>query len=782
MKDKWKSKEQLVQELVEIRQRLAELTESEAERKRAEEALRASEAKSRALLEGSPVCTKLLDLDLRLQFMSAAGQEMLCIADINPFYGRPYADVYAEPHRTRIIEHLERAKAGEVVSLEAPAYDLEGREGWYHTTFVPVSGDEGRVEYIISTSVDITERKQAEEELERLSRQHQLILNSAGEGIYGLDLEGRTTFCNPAAARMMGWEVEELLGKPQHDILHHTRIDGSPYPREECPIYAAFNDGKVHHVDDEVFWRKDGTSFPVEYTSTPIRDERGELVGAVVTYRDITERKRTEEALEESDLWMRNLFNSLEEAVFMVTPDRVVEGMNAAAEKMFGYTKEEVENLSTEVLHVDHEHYLEFGRRINETFEKGESASFEFVLKRKNGEIFPSEHTVSLLKSDAGEPLGIVSVVRDITERKKAEESLRVAHKEVQKAREYLETLIEDSLDAIISTDKEGMVVLFNKGAEVLLGYRREEVFGQRVTLLYESEERAKEVMRQMRERGGRVAGFETILRAKGGSIIPVLISASILYDEEGEEAGTVGFNKDLRERKRAKEQLIRSDKLAALGSLTAGVSHEVLNPLNIIMMSFQLMIEDRETPPEIVRQLRVLDEQAHRISKITQELTYFGRQREPERRFIDLNEAVSRTLGLLEKELGLRNIAVELRFSDGLEDILADQDQLQQVVLNLLTNAQDAMPDGGLLILSTEVVEADGQRFVELRVEDTGKGIAPEHLGKLFDPFFTTKAEGEGTGIGLSICHGIVEAHGGSIWAESDLGRGTTFIIQLPL
>ena len=207
MKDKWKSKEQLVQELVEIRQRLAELTESEAERKRAEEALRASEAKSRALLEGSPVCTKLLDLDLRLQFMSAAGQEMLCIADINPFYGRPYADVYAEPHRTRIIEHLERAKAGEVVSLEAPAYDLEGREGWYHTTFVPVSGDEGRVEYIISTSVDITERKQAEEELERLSRQHQLILNSAGEGIYGLDLEGRTTFCNPAAARMMGWEV-----------------------------------------------------------------------------------------------------------------------------------------------------------------------------------------------------------------------------------------------------------------------------------------------------------------------------------------------------------------------------------------------------------------------------------------------------------------------------------------------------------------------------------------------------------------------------------------------
>ena len=122
------------------------------------------------------------------------------------------------------------------------------------------------------------------------------ILTAAGEGIYGLDLEGRTTFANPAAARMIGWEAEDLIGKPQHDILHHTKPDGSPYPREECPIYAAFKDGTVHHVDDEVFWRKDGSSFPVEYVSTPIRED-GKLTGAVVVFRDITERKQSEEIL-----------------------------------------------------------------------------------------------------------------------------------------------------------------------------------------------------------------------------------------------------------------------------------------------------------------------------------------------------------------------------------------------------------------------------------------------------------------------------------------------------
>ncbi|MCP4246409.1 MAG: PAS domain S-box protein [bacterium] len=143
---------------------------------------------------------------------------------------------------------------------------------------------------------EFAERERAQQEIERLNRQIKLILDSAGEGLYGLDLEGKTTFINPAAARMIGWEVEDLLGHPQHDVLHHTRPDGTPYPREECPIYAALKDGEVHHVDDEVFWRKDGSSFPVEYVSTPLR-EGGRLTGAVVVFRDITDRVRAEAEL-----------------------------------------------------------------------------------------------------------------------------------------------------------------------------------------------------------------------------------------------------------------------------------------------------------------------------------------------------------------------------------------------------------------------------------------------------------------------------------------------------
>src|SRR5215213_4375498 len=143
---------------------------------------------------------------------------------------------------------------------------------------------------------DITERKRAEEALDRLSRQHEMVLKSAGEGIFGLDLEGHATFVNPTAVNMTGWDAEDLLGRSLHDALHHTKPDGAPYPREQCPIYAALEDGATHSRDDEVFWRKDGTSFPVEYVSTPILQD-GEVVGSVVTFKDITERKALEDQL-----------------------------------------------------------------------------------------------------------------------------------------------------------------------------------------------------------------------------------------------------------------------------------------------------------------------------------------------------------------------------------------------------------------------------------------------------------------------------------------------------
>jgi signal transduction histidine kinase len=232
----------------------------------------------------------------------------------------------------------------------------------------------------------------------------------------------------------------------------------------------------------------------------------------------------------------------------------------------------------------------------------------------------------------------------------------------------------------------------------------------------------------------------------------------------------------------RAQASAIVAAKLAALGRLTAGACHEILNPLNIIKARFQLLLDDPGISPEMIRCLKTLDEQADRIHKITMGLAAFSRQRPLERQQLDLNENVVRILGLMERDLNFDNIVVDVKFADDLPPVSADQNQLQQVVLNLLNNARSVMPDGGSIVMSTGCVQVNGKQLVELRVEDTGAGIAVEDMDKLFEPFFTTKPEGEGAGLGLAICQGIVESHGGSIWAENVPDGGAAFVIQLPI
>ena len=173
--------------------------------------------------------------------------------------------------------------------------------------------------------------------LDRVRRQNELILNAAGDGIYGLDVEGRTTFINPAGARLIGWPAEELIGKPQHAILHHTHADGTPYPPDECPIHATLSDGAFHHVDDEVFWRKDGTSFPVEYVSTPIRDEDGEVTGAVVVFKNIAERKRTEGELAEKTVVLETTLENMSQGISVYDADLKLVAFNRRFVELFRY-------------------------------------------------------------------------------------------------------------------------------------------------------------------------------------------------------------------------------------------------------------------------------------------------------------------------------------------------------------------------------------------------------------------------------------------------------------
>ncbi len=277
---------------------------------------------------------------------------------------------------------------------------------------------------------DITERKKAEEELAFLNLQKELILNSVAEGILGLDLQGHHTFVNPIAARTLGYEPEELIGLHSHSIWHHTKADGSPYPQEECRVLAAFRDGKVHRASNEVFWKKDGTSFYVEYASSPIY-ERGSLAGAVVTFTDITERKQAEEALWESERRYRNLFDQANEGLLIMTPEGRLSETNRAFAEMHGYNLDEFNSLDIRELDILKGNTMEDRADIARRIHAGEVVRFEVEHYHKDGHIFPLSVTASLINIDGKQYF--LAFHQDITERKQTEEKLHESENRMNK-------------------------------------------------------------------------------------------------------------------------------------------------------------------------------------------------------------------------------------------------------------------------------------------------------------------------------------------------------------
>jgi len=277
-----------------------------------------------------------------------------------------------------------------------------------------------------------------------LERQHQLILHCAGEGIYGLDRHGVTTFVNPRAAELLGWEPDALIGNPQHDVIHHTHADGTPYPREQCPIYAAFKNGEVQRVDDEVFWRKDGTSFRVEYVSTPIRDAAGRLAGAVVTFRDITRRVEAEEAVGRLQRQNASILESAGEGIYGLDHRGCTTFVNPAAADMLGWQPAELLGQPQHTIihhsHADGTPYPVTECPIYAAIKDGAVHRVDDeVFWRKDGTCLPVEYVSTPIRDEDGSLAGAVVSFIDITERKQQQEALERALAEVRRLKDRLE-------------------------------------------------------------------------------------------------------------------------------------------------------------------------------------------------------------------------------------------------------------------------------------------------------------------------------------------------------
>lgn len=359
--------------------------------------------------------------------------------------------------------------------------------------------------------------------------------------------------------------------------------------------------------------------------------------------------------------------------------------------------------------------------------------------------------------------------------------------------KDYVDSIIANMIDTLIVVDPEGIIKTVNQAIERLLGYEAKELIGKPVDVLFTGQEDGlifKGNSREVLVKEGSIHNYDMSYRTKNGDIIPVSFSGAVMKNKKGEVVGIVGIARDMREIKRLETQLIRSEKLAAIGELAAGVAHEINNPLNVISGNAEMLSKESHDQ-EVKRVTKVIMEQVKRTAFITDRLLQFSRRKDPKIESLDVNKIIDNTLPLLEIQTKYKNIKIIKQLRPNLPKVIGDIIQLQEVFFNIMLNAVQAMPKGGELRIRASVEEIAkfgrrktdifqiGSKLVVIEFEDTGEGISEENLSKIFDPFFSTKDQG--TGLGLSICHGIIEAHQGVIEAMSTAGKGTTFIIKLP-
>lgn len=502
-------------------------------------------------------------------------------------------------------------------------------------------------------------------------------------------------------------------------------------------------------------------------------------------------RARTEEIQEKEERYrdLSNLLNSIlesstEYSIIATDPDGIILRYNSGSQKMFGWSKEEV--MGKVPIAFTFREEDRFRGVIKEFFRKVEAegaTEYEMERVRKDGTLFQALAVLTPLKDPSDKTLGFLEISRDITEKIALE-------KELWRTKEYLENIIQSSVDAIVTTNPKGKIILVNRAMEELVGIPRSEMIGQPIAKFYDQGiDEARKIMAILREKGD-LKNYETTLVGKARAI-PILTSASLLRDESGGIVGTLGVFKDLTEKKKLEEELkktqahlFQAGKMRALGELVAGVAHELNNPLMAADAFLHGIRENVGDNAEIGRRVELIQQCHDRIARIVDHLRDFSRQSRLDFRHMAITEPIENALLITGQSLLNRGIRIIREFQADLPKIWGDPNQLEQVFLNLISNARDAMEKvtgRRELTIRTGLIRHERWDEIEVQVKDTGTGIPEEQLDKLFEPFFSTKEVGKGMGLGLSICYGILEAHGGRIEVQSKVGEGSTFRLILP-
>jgi len=626
-----------------------------------------------------------------------------------------------------------------------------------------------RVSFVIRVR-DITARKKAEEAVVWLAA----IVESSQDAVYGGDLDGRITNWNRSAEMMYGYTAKEMIGQ-------HVSILIPPECGDELSGVTTKMRGEIGVHDFETIRRtKDGKLIDVSLSISPVFDS-GRLIGVATIARDITDRKASAEALRKAN--ETSIYGSPIPIIALDAFGRVTM-WNSAAEQTFGWKEEEVMGKPDPMGLADESDEM---AALYEKLLSGETIiGLEVRRRRRDGTLL----TLSL----SGMPLwdknkrvkGIIKFLTDITQQKRVEDDLR-------RAREKYQSIFENALEGIYQTTPDGKYISANPALARMLGFESAEelIFGRNDLRNQEYVDPAKHAeFVQLMEEHGLVQDFQYQAYRKDGKTIWVSENAQVVRDIWGEIVYFEGTVEDITQRRELEEQLRQMQKIEAIGRLAGGVAHDFNNILMAISSFGELL--SRKLPKDDASH-RYLDEivkATDRGSSLTQGLLAFSRKQVLSPKIVDLNQLISNQIDMLKR---LITESIELKFvpNPELAKVKVDPSQIEQVVMNLVINARDAMLYGGQLVIetfNTEVGEAERTEdplaagsYVVLGVSDNGCGMDAETKSHLFEPFFTTKQQGKGTGLGLATVFGIVKQSSGYIFVHSKPGNGSTFKIYLP-
>lgn len=518
--------------------------------------------------------------------------------------------------------------------------------------------------------------------------------------------------------------------------------------------------------------------------------------------RDITERKLLEREIQryttqlEQDVAVRTeelaasqkrykiLFDLVADSVFMVDSTGRVMAVNHREEQALGYAEADV--VGRPFIELVAPRHGEVMDRLFAKIIQGESQTptQEIEVFRRSGATTVVE--MDLIRIQDGELPSVLVQLRDIAERKRLEQQLEeyregLEHKvhertrEIEETKQYLENLLENANDVIYTLDLDQRFTYVNSKVETW-GYRKEELIGRPYVSLLSRRHRGRRLKTTLDIGAKQVYEVEVLSRT--GQARTVMVSVSPLYDPEGRISGVLGIARDMTEVKRLELQIRNSEKLASIGKLAAGVAHEVNNPLGGILNCLYNLRRKNLSPEREQEYLSSMEDGLRRVQKIVRQLLDFSQQQAPALSATDINAVVDQVLVLTHHALVANNVELVKHLSPDLPSLMVDRHMMEQVLVNLLLNAAQAIKGGGVITIRTRMLED----VCALEVEDTGCGIPSSVLPHIFDPFFTTKGTGEGTGLGLSVSLGIIERHGGRILVDSEVGKGTVFTVCLPV